>query len=204
MRRRISLVIVIALCATVMGCGGNKASRFYRLSATAEVPSSDVMPMSARTIVLIDPIVVPDYVKRAPIVVRVGESELKVEEFHRWISDLEQNVREVLREELSRRCPGAAITLSPWVAPDEAALRVGIAIDTFELTEDEQAVIVARWAMTSGSRNWSKPHDFRMTAPTGVDPKEKGYDGRVAALSALIADLSEEIAVVVNHAIADS
>ena len=79
----------------------------------------------------------------------------------------------------------------------------GIAIQRFELTVEEEAILIARWVITRGDRDWSGLKEVRFSRPTGVEPKEKGYDRQVAALSAVLGDLSSEISVALKQRIAE-
>ena len=188
--------VALIVMLIVSGCGGGKSSQFYRLSVT-EAPSNPDAVLGPRAVVLIDPLVVADYVRRPQIVTVVDEYEYSLQEYHRWAEPLEGSVGAVLRDNLSSRLGTPAVVLGPWVRPSEADYRISLRIERFDMDAEGRCVLEATWAFGKGS---APTHELSQSAETrrfehapGEKPDKDDYSDRVATMSGLLGELSDAI-----------
>ena len=87
-------VALWGLLALVSGCA-SAPSRFYTLSA-----ESAATPSSSNLSVVVGPVSVPASVDRPEIVVSTGPNQLRLEEFDRWASPLQDEIARAVAENL--------------------------------------------------------------------------------------------------------
>ena len=189
-----TLAILAAL--VVSGCGGGKSSQFYRLSVV-EAPSHSDAVLDPHAVVLVDPLVVADYVRRPQMVTVVDEFEYDLQEYHRWAEPLERSVASVMRDNLSSRLGTPAVLVGPYVRPSEADYRISIRIERFDMDAVGHCVLEATWAFGRGgdpAHQMARTAESRRFERTPQEEPEKGdYSTRVAAMSALLGELSDAI-----------
>jgi uncharacterized lipoprotein YmbA len=85
------------------GCASSPPTNFYTLSDTAAEATA---PGGAGHVV-ISGVTIPGEIDRPEIVRRVGPNQLNVSELERWAAPLDDTIRRVLTDDISRRMPGA-------------------------------------------------------------------------------------------------
>jgi uncharacterized lipoprotein YmbA len=140
----------------------------------------------------------PDYLFRDAFAVRKSNNEINFLLMDSWAERLNVGFQRVLAADLSARVP-AQIRLSEWRMADVTA-GVYVTVEQFDVDEQGQGVLVAWWRVVSPAGDKIlKSGQFRakLSGPVpGIDTK-----GAVATLSALIGQLSEEIAAAVREAV---
>src|SRR5438093_3406259 len=94
MYRLIAIAHVCFLVVLAAGCA-SPASRFYTLSA-ANAPAATSSNLS----MVVGPVSVPAVVDRPQIVVTEGPNQVRLDEFNRWASPLQNNISRVVAENL--------------------------------------------------------------------------------------------------------
>jgi uncharacterized protein len=84
-------------------CASSPPTNFYTLSDTAAEAAA---PGGAGHVV-ISGVTIPGEIDRPEIVRRVGPNQLNVSELDRWAAPLDDTIRRVLTDDISRRMPGA-------------------------------------------------------------------------------------------------
>jgi uncharacterized lipoprotein YmbA len=92
----------------------------------------------------------PRYLRRNEIVTRVGASELRASDTHRWGEDLDCGLERVVAENLAVLVPAAQVGSFPWRDPAPMDYRVSIEVQRFERTSDGAVTLEARWAVFRG------------------------------------------------------
>jgi uncharacterized lipoprotein YmbA len=189
-----TLAVLAALA--VSGCGGGKSSQFYRLSV-AEAPSHSDAVLGPRAVVLVDPLVVAEYVRRPQIVTVVDAYEYDLQEYHRWAEPLERSIESVMRDNLRARLGTPAVLMGLYVRPSEADYRLSISIERFDMDAAGHCVLEATWAFGRGGdpvHQMAQTVESRRFERTPEEEPEKGdYSTRVAAMSGLLGELSDAI-----------
>jgi uncharacterized lipoprotein YmbA len=177
---RLFLIVVLAF-----GCGATPTSRFYTLSAGA-APAPTPSDLS----VVVGPVSVPAVVDRPQIVVTTGPNQVRLEEFNRWASPLQNNISRVVAENLVAMLGTPRVTLSPQTLSADADYRAAIEVQSFESMPGEVAVLDALWTVRRTKDGRSETG--RTTAREAV--QEKSYEALAAAHSRALARLSRDIA----------
>lgn len=184
MRRLIALAAVGALAAFAAACA-SPASHLYTLNAvtTPAAISSDLS-------VVVGPVSVPAVVDRPEIVVSTGPNQVRLDEFNRWASPLQNNISRVVAENLVAILGTPRVTLFPQTLSADVAYRAAIEIQRFDSIPGEAAVLDAVWTVrrTKDARTQTR----RTTVREAV--QENGYDALAAAHSRAVARLSRDIA----------
>lgn len=178
MNARLHHGLVLALAAMFLGgcLDLGKESppvRYYLLS-----PLPGVAPADA--VVLVEPVVLPPYLRRPQIVTRRQGNEIGRAEFDRWGEPLEESIRRVVGENLALLdVPGG-----------EGGWRVRLEIVRFEGGPGGEVELQARWSVAAGEKSFRSASQASVREPVTA----AGYDAMVAAMSRALASLSREIA----------
>ena len=184
MRHLIALAAVCALATFAAACA-SPASRFYTLNA-ATTPSTTPSALS----IAVGPVSVPAVVDRPEIVVSTGPNQVRLDEFNRWASPLQNNISRVVAENLVAMLGTPRVTLFPQTLSADADYRVAVEVQRFESTLGESTLLDAVWAVRRAKDGKSETGRTRVreTVP------QNGYDALVAAHSRAVARMSQDIA----------
>jgi uncharacterized lipoprotein YmbA len=184
MRRLTSKQVALALLALLAGCA-SPPSNLYTLSATGApgAPSSDLS-------VAVGPVYVPASVDRPEIVVTTGPNQVRLEEFNRWASPLENEISRTVAENLVGMLGTPHVTEAPQTLSADAQFRVVIEVQRFDSAPGQAAALDAVWSVRRVKDG--KTRTGRTTVSEAVEGT--AYDGLVAAHSRAIARLSQDIA----------
>jgi uncharacterized lipoprotein YmbA len=179
-------VLLCTLVSLAAGCASTPPSRFYTLSATA-APSTAA---ASSLVIVVGPVSVPAVVDRPEIVVSSGSNELKLDEFNRWASPLQDNLSRVIAENLVAILGTRSVTLFAQMPSTTAQYRVAIEVHGFESAIGTSTTLDAIWTVrrtTDGSAE---------TGRTSVRESvlDNSYDALAAAHSLAVARLSQDIA----------
>ena len=183
MRRHATIAVPWAILLLVAGCT-SPPSRFYSLSA-APPPAAAPSELS----VVVNPVIIPASVDRAQMVVSVGQNQVRVDEFNRWVGPLQNGIARVVAENLVAMLgtPRVTVTSQTLTIPD---YRVAIDVQRFDSALGEAATLDAFWTVLrikdGRTQNGRTSLRESTTAP--------GYDGVAAAHSRALARLSQDIA----------
>ena len=183
MRRVALLASIGALALVVTGCA-SPSSQFFTLSAVPgpAAPSSDLS-------VAVAAIAIPASVDRPQIVVTMSPNQVRLDEFNRWVSPLQNNIGRVVAENLVAMLGTPRVTLSPQLLAADVNYRVGIEVQTFESAPGQAATLDAVWTVAR-----TKDGRSRTGRTTVREPAQPGYDALAAAHSRAVARLSRDIA----------
>ena len=190
---------MIALCvltAALGGCfGSSHPSRFYTLSSLRG-PEAAPGATSAdhRSIVAVGPLAIPDYLDRPEIVTRVGQNEMRVNEFQRWAGPLDGNLSRAIVENLSVLLPVDRFSVVGWnpAARHNApiAYRVAVDVTRFDAVPVAMVFLEADWTVYGNEK------EILLEKKSSVSKKVGGpeFTDLVAAMSKAVEDLSRDIA----------
>src|SRR5262245_45671988 len=133
------IVGIFVLCAA--GCASTPAARFYTLSA-ATTPAATSSDLS----VVVGPVTVPAVVDRPQIVVTAGPNQMRLEEFNRWASPLQDNIARVVAQNLVVLLGTPHVTLSSQtVSAADVGYRAAIEVQGFDSALGDAATLDATW-----------------------------------------------------------
>ena len=191
-RRLLSLVAVAALA----GCGllsgpSVPPTRFYVLT-----PDAVAAPRLSGFAIGLGPLRVPGYLDRPEMAVRRDANHIDYQETARWAEPLKDNFARVLGTDLGQRLGTDRIIPFPWYRNQTPDYTVSIDVVRFERQAGDEAALLARWTLHAAKGDAplaANLADLRRPADTP--------DATAAALSALTADLAQQIAdAITQHA----
>lgn len=187
MSRRAALPLLATLIA-LAGCGLITAPRtisprFFVLNAVA--PSSG--ERSDLTIGL-GPISLPSYLDRPEMARRVDANQIAYDPEARWAEPLQGNFQRTVAANLVLLLGPTRIEYFPWYRTETFDVIVTIAVSRFEVQPDDTVLLLARWSVRSGDNVTQLVRETMYSRPAGSP------DQNAAALSAVLAELSQEIA----------
>lgn len=180
--------VALTICAALVlasGCASTPPSRFYTLSAVA-VPAAAPSNVS----VAVGPVAVPADVDRPQFVVSAGPNQVRLDEFNRWASPLQNGISRVVAENLVMLLGTPRVTLYPQTLSADADYRAAIEVQSFASAPGEAAMLDAVW--TVRRMKDGKTATGRTTVREPV--QEKGFDALAAAHSRAVGRLSQDIA----------
>lgn len=181
------------------GCGAlaPKAdpSNFYVLVALAkrDLAADNIAALSnANLSVGLGPIELPSYLDRQQIATRTSTHRLSYSETDRWAAPMADSFSRVIGENLSRMLNSAQVSLFPWQSNNAPDYQVRIEVLQFESDMNQEAWLVARWAVFDRNTKILLNRTSQRHRRAGSSASEDS----VRALSELLGDLSLEIAKV--------
>jgi uncharacterized lipoprotein YmbA len=146
------------------------------------------VPAPSELAVSVGPVSIPGSVDRPQFVVTTGPNQVRLDEFNRWAAPLQNDIARVVSENLTAMLGTPHVTVAPQglTIPD---FRVGIDVQSFDMTLGEAATLDAVWTVTRVRDAKSKTG--RVTVR---EPASGSYDALAAAHSRALARLSQDIA----------
>jgi len=181
----------IALACTLLlaGCGSTAPSRFYLLAASGDPAREAELVEEDGPLLLVGPVLMPDYLQRDEIVTRAGPSRLVLADYDRWAEPVEQGFLRVLVQDLTRALPG--LRVAPELsAQGEPRYALAVSVLRFDLGEDRLARLEVRWTLRERAGGASTARRAIYVRPADGD----GYEAAVRALGETIADMSRDVA----------
>jgi hypothetical protein len=182
--------------ALLAGCATSESTttRFYVLDA---LPGDSAALSEARReppiAVDIAALRLPQYLERPQIVTRSARNELALAEYHQWGGNLAKNVTRVLARNLALLLGTAEITVFSRRPPTPADVRVEVDVMHFERGPDRRVLLSAQWRLRAGADGAPRLARISELVSEPLDAAA-GMDATVAAMSALLGELSREIA----------
>ncbi|HMK69075.1 MAG TPA: PqiC family protein [Stellaceae bacterium] len=194
--RRYSLAILVGsmLLAPLAGCGNDKPTHLYVLTATAE----KTRPPSPTGLALgIGPITLPKYIDRPQVVSRIAANSLDQSAFEQWGGDLNDNITRVLADNLGSLLATDRVSLYPWKGAAPIDYQVTMDVTRFEQDADGNVVLDTFWSITSPGKDKAltmRRNIYSQPAPSAAGGGRDAYDAMVAAMNADLLALSRDIA----------
>jgi hypothetical protein len=192
-------VFAAALLFGISACGQTPASRFYTLTAQAEVNAESAANKTNKLIIGIAPIEVAPYLERPEIVTRSSPTQIELAAFDRWAGPFENIVAESLADNISRLLPSVHTIISPWPEADYEYQLV-VKIKKFESDENGFIKLSSSWGiLQKKTRKMVGTYESTIIQPgTSSD-----YDSITRNMSLALVQLSEEIAAELQQVLAD-
>jgi uncharacterized lipoprotein YmbA len=197
---------VIGLVLALGGCTNFSAlpdpSRFFTLSSLSQGDESvERRPQAPAISVGIGPVSLPGYLDRQEIVTRIAQNQLRLSEYDRWAEPLEEGVGRVISENVASILRAERITSYPWPVDRKPLYQVEIEVLRFEANNAQEAQLAARWTVrNTGKKDAVLYRDTRLLRSA----RERSTAASVAALSEVLAELSQQIAAAIRDMDASS
>ena len=199
----------LLLSLILAGCGSDKPTNLYRLSA---VPATPVTAATQGIAIGVGPITLPKYLDRPQLITGVSSNQLAQANLDQWGGDLNDNMTRVLASNLADLLGTDRVSLYPWKVPVPVEYQVTLDVTQFEQDADGRTVLSAFWSIvnptdgrvlamhrttyreTGGS---SAPSEQTAAASGASAARTDGYDAIAAAMSRDLATLSRDIATAI-------
>lgn len=177
-----SLLLAISL---LVGCTSSPPVQDHRyLLRPEKLMASSPDESSA---VLLNPVLVAQYLDRQGIVLETGSSEIHVAKHHRWAEALDEAVERYLQVSIANRA--GVVVESTLLTTDAAAARVTVRINQMHGTDSGRVRLVADWKVDHPDQD-ATLFSFDESVSQGAD----GYPALVAAHAVLLDNLGAAIA----------
>lgn len=187
MHRRVALAAVSIALWLATGCSTPPPSRFFTLAATATSASTS---QQSALVIAVGPVTIPSVVDRPEFVVSTSPNEVRLDDFNRWASPLQDGLSRAVAENLVTLIGTPRVVGFPQTLATEPDYRVAIEVRTFESTPGKSALLEAVWTVRRAKDG--KTQTGRTSARETLS--ESGYDALAAAHSRAVARMSEDIA----------
>lgn len=196
----IACAVALGVLAGCVSLRRTPEARFFVLRAQA--PSvSDKTTKPQRGLVGLLPVRLPGYLNRSQLVTEDGANGLRIDEFSRWAEPLQPALTRVVAENLANRLPELQVIRSPFPARVSLRCELVVEIESFAPQASGQVRLDGRWtirAPNDAGALATRPFRLRR-GPVPVGPWGVDAEAGTAAMSELLAELSEQIAEAVQQ-----
>jgi len=187
---RWDLILVLAAGALgLFGCGPSLPPRTIYVLGTPAPPVERIEPISARPVIEVKPVLMPDYLDGTDILVRGAGNVMQPSPSGRWGERLSLGATRALAEDLRERLPGYVVTTSAPTAPSSCQLLIDF--DSFEQYVNQPVLLIAEWRVLSPASPETLAGE-RTSITEAV--RGSGDSAVVAAMSQALEDLAGRIA----------
>jgi uncharacterized lipoprotein YmbA len=196
--RHLVLAVASPVLLLVGGCATSPVPDLYVFSADDGWRTVAVRDQaeSAYT-VRFAPVNLPAYLDRPLLVVREGDMQIRVEQFHRWGIPLSMTVVEILGAAIARDKPDVYVDVVTQRAPPEPGYLVHVDIVRLDGMLGGDVELIAQWRVTrggSGEREVVTQRLARYKEPTSG----KDHAAYVDAIRKVLARMGNDIAAVME------
>ena len=139
---------------------------------------------------------IPSYLFNSSLAVRKGINEIVYPPGTLWAERLDTGIPRVLAADLSSLLRSEHIRAAVGSSED-VAREIGVTVEQFDVSSSGQAVLVAKWRIFSPAGEQILHSGESRLSRSGPAP-DTDPSGAVGTLSDLIADLSRDLAQVLN------
>jgi len=173
------------LCILAAGCATTPPARLYMLSA-----SSPTAETTLDVSVSVGPVSIPAAVDRPQIVVATAGNQVRLDDFNRWASPLQENLSSVIAENLAALLGSSRVTRFPKTTSADADFRVAIEVTRFESVPGQWATLDAAWTVRRTADGVVQTQRTSVREPI----QDQSYEALAAAHSRAAARLSQDVA----------
>jgi len=198
--RLLSGCLLFSIILVFSGCVGRSSPQvsYFSLLTIEQLGNAQAVGSHPETKLGINPVTIPESLKRSQIATRQHGNQFEFSEFNRWAGVLERDIAAVVGDNLGLLLGIEKVDYFPWMLHFEPDYRVEIDIQRLDGTLGREALLNVRWAIAdatgkeflAGGRNV-----FRQPL------ESSSYAALVKAESILVAELSKKIAGEMNRLI---
>ena len=185
--KRLAILAALTLVAACSLGGGSKET-FYVLSGPqAPAPASH----QGELVVAVGPVVVPDSVDRAPMVLMNSANQVDLSEEHRWAEPLKTAIPRIVGEHLMRLLNTPRVMTSRLgSSSSEIDYRVALEVQRFDSSLTQGAAIDVLWTITGKRANPPKSGRSSVREPAAAATPEGVAAAHSRALARVAADIA--------------
>ncbi len=192
MKNKTTALLALLAALAVAGCASRSPTvRYYELDAL--VPSDGTL--NDTPAVAVGPIVLPRVLDRPQMVTREGDSQIVIDEFHRWGSGLESEILSALGQNLIALLDSHRVAIYPTTESVPVQYRVLADFRDFVADSGNEVLLRVQWMVETekdGSALIVRESTIRKQAASS------GRADIVTAHNEAVAELSREIAAAIQ------
>ena len=178
-------IAIVLLGLVLAACGGAPKDNYYTLTA----PPAPTTSLTNAVSIFVGPVLVPEAVDRAPMLLLTGPNQADVRDDHRWAEPLKNAIPRVVSENLMRELGTTRVSWSRIGASQPVDFKVAIDVQRFDSSFDAGAQVDAAWIVTPSN---GSPRSGRSTITEPATSKDPA--GVAAAHSRALERLAKDIA----------
>jgi len=195
MNRFVACLLVAFLLAS---CTNETATiRYYKLAGNTQaldrLAHSDTK--TDQPLVLIEPIVLAEFLRRKGLVIQKNEYQIQISNIHRWAEELDRATARLIREELEKTLVDFRVEdqNSRWKL--KPSFRISIELNQFQVNHKNQTVTSGQFWIFGKNRVLKAKKYFNFE----LDLAQDGYEHAISQLERSLVKLSELIAIEVSE-----
>jgi uncharacterized lipoprotein YmbA len=189
---RVFVLMVFLLAA----CSTSPPVKYYKLNTLPDMQQDISEAVSGDHVAVgLGPVVFPKFLNRPQIVIRQSPNRVKVSEFHRWASPLQEDFLRVLAKNISILLPMSRVAVYPWKDQFSPTYRIKLNVEQFGGQFGKHVILDATWSIAK-QKDDNDPVVKNSLIKEPVSTED--YEAIVAAKSRAIAVLSQEIVSGIN------
>ena len=186
MKKMTNTLLASTLLLGLFGCASAPEKvNYYLLSGAKATVQQEKQPES---LILLDNIQLPDYLKQQYIVMQLNENQLQFSNQHQWAERLEMSMEKVLLSELNQASDKQLFLSYKQDKQAEAKGRLDIAVEHFLITDKSQVVLSGEFFVHRDKEVKRVPFLLKK------DLTSDGYPHAISQMRQLVADLALKIA----------
>ncbi len=176
------------------GCAETSPTRFYTLSDMGGSPAVAARAAANRLAIAVGPVNLPEYLDRPQVVRRSGPNTFDVAGFDSWGEPLEDMFPRIVAQNLSTLLATDRVFVIPRRRLPTVDYQVEIEVLRFDANVGGDAVLEARWEVFDGEGKQLLLDKTTVSEPVLAPVVGESYEPVVAAMSAVVAEFSRQIA----------
>ncbi|KTD25855.1 MULTISPECIES: PqiC family protein [Legionella] len=141
---------IILMSFMLISCGRSPDSQFYMLNPIS--PKQKPVKNNLNLRIGINQIQTPAYMSKPEFIIHYTSHEVKLEEYHRWVENLDKNTKRVIEANLVTLLPGATVVSAPWDYKSRPDYQLQIDISQFEVDITGNSILRAEYLIYSGNQ----------------------------------------------------
>lgn len=161
---------ITMLCTLLLltACTRSKEPQYYVLNPLL-APANQ--PPRAPDIRLgIDAVNIPDYLDKSQLTVYCTAHQSNLDEHHQWVESLGNNIKRVVRTNLSTLMPGALVIISPWDSKFRPNYQLQVNISQFKVDIQGRSILQAEYVIYKEEQPLRKYNAFFVEKLPQVTP----------------------------------
>jgi hypothetical protein len=141
-----NIILFCMMAAILSGCAFNSQPPQYHTLSSIQRSEKQLSTRNGFT-VMIGPVMLPEKLKRPQIVVRTGDTGIRMLEFDKWAGSLRDDTRRVMVENLGTLLGDAGGIVITDDAPVEPDYRIWVSVNRFEGILNDSVQLDAVWTL---------------------------------------------------------
>jgi len=198
--RLLSGCLLFSTILVLSGCVGRSSPQvsYFSLLTIEQLGNAQTVGSHPEITLGINPVTIPESLKRSQIATRQHGNQFEFSEFNRWAGVLERDIAAVVGDNLGLLLGIEKVDYFPWMLHFEPDYRVEIDIQRLDGTLGREAVLNVRWAVADAT---GKEFLAGGRSVFRQPLESSSYTALVKAESILVAELSKNIAGEINRLI---